>query len=369
MINIGSTLPAASACATALVGVCTLVFAVAFAGDKDPAPGPEAGRSGKVLGIAFDSLQVSDLEKSIDYYRAVGFTLVNNPDPPWVRDEAANRLYRTPGALSRTAALTIPCTASGQPFTLYLRQYKDIERGGRKDFPARAPSAAHLGLIVPEADALWEKLRSDGMLRPLSWDGKLIRMPGQTSGGIAYVMDPDGFNIEIVGVSPKSVGVEDDRTESGRPSLHHIGLVVLNSDKSKTFYGDLLGAAFPETTPEWLSGDMYDAVVGGRGYVIRLINGTFPEIAAPKFTMPFELVEYRKPTMDAIDDYAYSDVAVSCVGFQVSGLDALYIRMKTAGIETWSEGGVVQRENAVRAVVVRDPDVGAFIELFEKPQH
>ena len=56
-------------------------------------------------------------------------------------------------------------------------------------------------------------------------------------------------------------------------------------------------------------------------------------------------------------------------GLEVSGLDALHARLKNAGIETWSEGGIVQQGDGSRAVVVRDPDAGAFVELFENPQN
>jgi hypothetical protein len=52
----------------------------------------------------------------------------------------------------------------------------------------------------------------------------------------------------------------------------------------------------------------------------------------------------------------------------MAGLDSLYSRLKTAGIQTWSDGGFVRRQDGTRAVVVCDPDVGAFVELFEKPQ-
>jgi hypothetical protein len=130
----------------------------------------------------------------------------------------------------------------------------------------------------------------------------------------------------------------------------------------------LLGAKFPDKQPEWLSGDSWDAPVGGHGYVIRLINGAFPEAAAPQTTMNFELVEYQKPDRNEVDDYRYSDIGVSCAGFEVEGLDALYARLKAAGIKTWSEAGIGRRADASRAVVVRDPDVGAFVELFEKPR-
>jgi len=313
--------------------------------------------SAHFIGIAFESVTVANLERSIRYYKTLGFDLAGEATPSWVEDEAENRLYRTPGAASRTAKMTIAGTVSGKPFVLYLREFKNVPRGNRADFPARNPSAAHIGVMVPDADALWEKMRSEKILRALSCEEKLVRLPGQTSGGIAYVMDPDGFSIEIVGLNQNPAAAHS--------SLHHIGLAVLNSDKSKNFYGNLLGAKFPDTMPEWLSGDMYDAAVGGRGFVIRLINGAFPEAAAPQKTMPFELVEYQKPTRTDVEPYAYSDIAASCVGFQVKGLDALYARLKAAGITVWSEDGIVQKKDGTRAVVLRDPDVAAFVELFE----
>ena len=344
-----------------LCGIC----GTAFSQNRQTGTDPE---SGKAVALAFVSLQVSDLQKSIDYYQSLGFAMIGNSNPPWIKDEALNRLYNTPGASLRTAVLKIPSTVSGKPFMLYLREFKDIERDTRADFPARDQSSTHLGLMVPEADALWEKLRATGKLRPLSWDGKLVRLPGQTSGGIAYVMDPDGLDVEIVGVRPqqgKTAGGQS--VPSNNPTLHHLGLVVLDSEKSKDFYGTLLGAKFPDASAEWLSGDMYDAAVGGHGYVIRLINGSFPEAAAPDVSMNYELVEYQKPNLKEIPDYAFSDVAVSCVGFQANDLDAVYDRLKAADIKVWSKGGIVQHKDTTRSVVVRDPDVGAFVELFEKP--
>jgi catechol 2,3-dioxygenase-like lactoylglutathione lyase family enzyme len=338
---------------TALATACMLLLNFAFTEEKS-----QMNPSGSPVKLAFESVIVSNLERSVQYYKTLGFAVAGEATPSWTKEDAENRLYNTPGALSRTAKLTAASTSSGEPFILYLREYKDAARGNRVDFPARNPSATHIGVMVPDADALWEKMKAAGILRALSWDSKLIRMPGRTSGGIAYVMDPDGFNIEIVGIGPAPAAAPS--------SLHHIGMAVLNSEKSKSFYGSLLGAKFPDKTPDWLSGDMYDAAVGGKGFVIRLINGAFPEAAAPAKTMPFELVEYQKPTRTDVDEYRYSDVAVSCVGFQVDGIDELYARIKAAGIKTWSQGGIVQKKDGTRAVVVRDPDVAAFVELFEK---
>lgn len=343
----------------ALIFLCMLLLGIAFSNSR-----PQAPLSGKVLGLAFECVQVSNLERSIGYYISLGFTVVGDSNPHWVKDEAANSLYNTPGAGSRTAILSIPSTGSGKPFLLYLREYRNFARGQRADFPARNPSASHMGLMVPDADTLWKQLKAAGNLRPLSWDSKLVRMPGQTSGGIAYVMDPDGFDIEIIGVRMPA-GTGGEKTP-GHPTLHHLGLTVLDYGKSKGFYGGLLGAKFPDALPNWVSGDMYDAAVGGHGYVIHLINGAFPEAAAPQTEIRFELVEYQKPDIQKIPDYRYSDVGANCVGLQVEGLDALYARLSAAGIKAWSGNGIVKRKDGARAVVVRDPDVGAFVELFEK---
>jgi catechol 2,3-dioxygenase-like lactoylglutathione lyase family enzyme len=353
------------ACMIGFVLLSMLLFGIACAENQQPPPEAKTSDPGKVLDIAFNTVAVSNLERSMKFYRMLGFTPVGETDRRWIEDEALNRLYRTPGAKSRTAELAMATTDSGRRFTLYLREFDGVERGGRVDFPARNPSSSHIGVMVPEADALWEELRSAELLRPLSWEGKLIRMPGQTSGGLAYVRDPDGYNVEIIGVRQQSSNASDPEYH---PTFGHIGLVILDYDKSRSFYGDLLGARFPEALGEWVSGDNYDAVVGGRGYVIRLINGMFPEAGFPQASMPFELVLYQNPSRDQVDDYSYSDVAVNCVGFQVAGLDSFYAKLKKAGIETWSEGGIVELADNTRAVVMRDPDVGAFVELFEKTE-
>jgi catechol 2,3-dioxygenase-like lactoylglutathione lyase family enzyme len=353
--------PTGLAAIMALISLGMLLVGIAFAQGTHRAPA-----SGKVLGLAFESVSVSNLERSIKFYKMLGFTVAGDANPPWVRDDAANRLYKTPGAMSRTAILSLPSSASGKPFTLYLREYKDFDQHSRADFPARNPSSCHFGVLVPNADALWAQLKAAGLLRALSWDAKLVRMPGQNSGGIAYVMDPDGFNLEIIGMRlPASTGAQ--KSPQDHPSLHHLGIAVLNSAKSESFYGGLLGAKFPDTLPEWVGGDMYDAAVGGHGYIIRLINGAFPEAAAASSEMRFELVEYQKPTRQDVADYSISDIAVSSIGLQVEGLDALYSKLKAAGIPAWSGGGIVQTKDGTRALVVRDPDVYAFVELFEKP--
>jgi len=63
----------------------------------------------------------------------------------------------------------------------------------------------------------------------------------------------------------------------------------------------------------------------------------------------------------------FSDIAVTNVGFQVTGLNELYARAVAAGAITVSEGGIVKVADG-RAVLLRDPDVGGFLELWEPAQ-
>ena len=90
------------------------VVGMACNSDRQPLPDPETAGTGKVLGLAFDCLQVSNLERSIEYYRALGFTVSGDTSPPWIEDEAANSLYKTPGARFRTATLKMNSTVHFQ---------------------------------------------------------------------------------------------------------------------------------------------------------------------------------------------------------------------------------------------------------------
>jgi catechol 2,3-dioxygenase-like lactoylglutathione lyase family enzyme len=347
----------------ALLGVSTCL--ILGCGLVQPADTPAAD-GGSIVGFAYDALHVSDLHKSIEFYRALGFQLTGDSNPQWTSDKAAQRLYKADGARFRTAILTMANASSGKPFVLQLREFKGIKRKTRSDLEPRDPGATHMGVLAPDADALWAQLKRAGLLRALSWGGKLIRRPGETSGGLAYIMDADGMNIEIIGRRAASAAA-DQAGNASTPALHHVGLAVLSADRAKAFYGSLLGASFPAAPPQWMSGDFVDSVVGGRGYVLRFFNGDFPDASAREARVRMELVEYQKPHNKDLSAYRYYDIGVNSFGFEVEDIDAVHTRLTAAGARTWSEGGIVALADGRRAVVVRDPDVGAFVELFEKP--
>jgi hypothetical protein len=77
-----------------------------------------------------------------------------------------------------------------------------------------------------------------------------------------------------------------------------------------------------------------------------------------------QLVEFRN-RKKPVAAYAISDIAVGYVGFEVSHIEAFLAKARDAGAHVVSQGGVVKLNDKSRAVLLRDPDVGGFIEPFE----
>lgn len=356
-----------------IAAVCALCFAGALlmsspASNAGPQAGAAASGEPHVVGMAFDGRMVSDLDKSVAFYKALGFAPVEGVNSAWRNDEVFNRIHGTKGVESRMAKFTLNSNISGKPFTLYLREFRGIQRrnvmGGKT---AWEPGATHIDLTVPDAQALWAQLKAAGMLWPRSWEGKLVPLPGQTKYTMAYITDPDGMDVEIVDQHP---AMPATATQPARPAdppgFNHIGLVVLDSGKAKAFYGGLLGEQFPNVESPWLGNDFMNAAVGGHDNVVRIFNGTFAESADPNARIRLEIVEYqnrKKP----VEPYSITDIGVNYVGFEVAGLDAFVARLKAAGIPIVSDG-IVTMAGGYRVALVRDPDVGAFIELFERPK-
>jgi catechol 2,3-dioxygenase-like lactoylglutathione lyase family enzyme len=324
---------------------------------------------GIVVGMEFDGRMVSDLDKSVAFYKLLGFTEVPNVDKSWRKDEVMNRIHGTRDVESRMAKLTINTNLGEKtPFTLYLREFRGISRenvmGGKT---AWEPGATHIDLTVADADKTWSALKAAKMLWPRTWGGELIPLPGETKGAIAYITDPDGMDVEIVEQRPATPAT------SGRPArpadppgFNHVGLVILDPDKAFGFYGALLGEQLPAAPSSWMSGDFLDSAVGGHGNIIRIVNGTFPLAADRDARIRFELVEYenrKKP----VAPYTITDMGVNYVGFEVTDIDAFVARLQGAGIKLVSDG-IVEMKGGYRVALVRDPDVGMFVELYQAPK-
>ena len=323
---------------------------------------------GAVVGVAFVGRSVSDLDKSVAFYKILGFTEVPNVNKSWHVDEVMNRIHGTKGVESRMAKLQINSSSSGQPFTLYLREFRGIKRrnvmGGKTPWE---PGAAHIDVNVPDAEKTWADLKTANMLWPRSWGGELIAQPGSTRGTIAYITDADGMDVELV-EARAAMPATDTRpaTTANPPGFNHIGLVILDIDKARAFYSVMLGAQWPATPPNWVGGDFIDSAVGGHGNVIKLYFTSFAEAADLKSRMRFEIVEYenrKKP----VQPYSITDVGVNYIGLECTDIDALVARLKSFGTPLVSDG-IIEMKTGYRVALVRDPDVGMFVELYEPPK-
>lgn len=327
-----------------------------------------AAPQGKVLGIAFVGRMVSDLDRSVAFYKALGFS--QDPAAPsgWRRDPVIEALYGVHGVRTRMAKMYVRNTRSGQRFVVYLRQLAGLPRKDLSNHTAWDPGVTHFGLIVPDADAVWARLKAAGLLRARSWGAKLVAPPGQTKGLLAYITDPDGLDIELIGERPAAPARNGQPARTAfLPGVSHVGLVILDADKAKAFYGTVFGGHLESRTSPWLKGDFFDAAVGGHGNILRFFDESFPEAAAPASSLYLELVEFQNRKKPVVPS-RITDIGVGYVGFQVQNLDAFLKRALAAGAQLVSRGGIVTMRGGTRVVMIRDPDVGMFVELFEQPE-
>src|SRR5262249_48598511 len=131
--------------------------------------------------------------------------------------------------------------------------------------------------------------------------------------------------------------------------------------------GDLLGGHLLSTEAPWLKGDFYDSAVGGHGNILRFYNEVLPDASAPTSHLNYELVEFQNRKKPVVPS-SITDVGVGYVGVEVQGLDAFLKRVNAEGGKTISKSGIVTMRSGTREVMVRDPDVGGFVELFEHPK-
>lgn len=139
---------------------------------------------------------------------------------------------------------------------------------------------------------------------------------------------------------------------------HHTGLHVADIERSLVFYRDLLGLEV-----------VWERVVAD-DYVRRIVDVPGAELHQAMLRIPgsdhhIELIDYRGVGRATVDP-APPTVGSAHVCLTVSGLEALYERLREAGAGALSEPVVVPvGPNAgATAVYMRDPD-GFCVELVQ----
>jgi catechol 2,3-dioxygenase-like lactoylglutathione lyase family enzyme len=317
--------------------------------------------------LGFVGRVVKDLDRSVAFYKMIGFTQDPQANPAWRTDPVVEGLYGVKGFTTRMAKMYVVNPDSGQHFVVYLREVKGLKRADRSQHTPWTPGATHFGLVVADADQVWASLQAAGLLHARSWGDKLIAPPGQTKGMLAYMTDPDGLDIELINQRPATPAQNGRPAQPAwSPGVNHMGLVILDADKAKSFYAGTLGGIWPTTPSPWLKGDFYDSAVGGHGNVLRFFNVAFPQEIAPTLHMILELVEFQN-RKTPVPPSRITDIGVGYIGLQVPNLDAALKQVLAAGAKQVSKPGIVTMRSGTREVMVRDPDTGVFLELFDEP--
>lgn len=191
--------------------------------------GPEAERVEQLV----LEINVSDIEKSLATYTALGFVL-----------------DRRDGGF---AALR------WEDHRLFLSEDPELApiSGG--------PSRGNLRVIVPDVDELWRRARE-------------LRMPVEREIGDRYyglrdfsVLDPDGFGLRFASVLPAAAAAKSQRFRV--ESIDHVAMRVRDVQRSVAWYRDVLGL---ERRYESTWGD-FPAVVGAGTTYLALFPSPPPE--------------------------------------------------------------------------------------------
>jgi len=350
--------------AASVLTVAMAIMGVARSSAGTP-NGAAASDTAAVLGMAFDGHQVSNLDNSIKYYEILDFHVVSKTD--WKVDKVANELGGTKGAESRTAIMATQSSVSDVPFNLILREYKGMERKDWSSLISSDLGAGHMDLTVQgDCTPTLDKLKAINMLKEPQMG--FPRGPANGPRAFVFVQDPDGWFIELFAIIPPAPGAPPTAPKVSNSSatqqnierlgkqtgFNHIGLNVIDPAKALSFYQGVLGGDYPPLPPPDAS---------GAAPRMTMLNGWFPQ-ATTTGNVRLELLGSPQNRGKQPPDQHFADINVNYVGFQVTGLDAVYAKAKAAGAQTVSEGGIVKVKDG-RAVMLRDPDVGGFVELWE----
>jgi len=322
-----------------------------------------SSRPADVLGLALVGHQVADLERSIKFFEAIDFKVVEGPSA-WTVDKELNKLGNTPGAESRTATMRVQSSVSDVPFTLVLRQYRGIERQDWSKLTSWNLLASHIDLTVDgNVSDLLDKLEGLNMLKMPEVQGlpNPRRQPGFRR--YAFIQDPDGLTIEYFSKpipkpgdpAPKPTVSNSSATAANidrlgkQTGFNHYAVNVIDPQKARDFYVTVLGGDYPPIENPSANQIMQ--------------NGWFPQ-ATTQNNLRIELVYFALNKGKTPPSIKFQDINANYAGFQVSNIQSAYARAKEHGAITVSQGGIIDFHKG-RAALIRDPDVGGYIMLWQ----
>ena len=325
--------------------------------------GQAVERPSDMVGLALVGHTVADLERSIKFFEAIDFKLIDGPTK-WTVDKEVNKLGNTSGAESRTATMRVQSSVSDVPFTLVLRQYRGAQQQDFSNANSWDLLASHIDLTVDgNVSALLDKLEVLNMLKMPEVNG--LPNPRQQPGfrRFAFIQDPDGLVLEYFskpipkpGDPPPAPTVADSSATAQnidrlgkQAGFNHYAFNIINPEKAQDFYVKVLGGDYPPI-------ENPDAAQ-------VMLHGWFPQ-ATTKNNLRVELIYFALNKGKTAPAMKFQDINANYAGFQVSNIETAYARAKAHGAITVSEGGIIDY-NKGKAALIRDPDVGGYIMLWQ----
>jgi catechol 2,3-dioxygenase-like lactoylglutathione lyase family enzyme len=164
-----------------------------------PVPALDCARMA-VIGILHTSLTVSDLDRSVAFYRdLLGLELIAQWDS---RQPYLRAIVAYPDAELRIALLRLPQAGEGAPgHHIELLEYR-WPRGQRGDANTYNPGNGHVAFMVADIDTTYAELSAKGV-RFKSAPVPITHGRNAGAKGV-YLYDPDDITLEMIQPAPRS---------------------------------------------------------------------------------------------------------------------------------------------------------------------
>ena len=297
-----------------------------------------------VAGIGNFSHIVSNLDKSVEFYRDVIGLELNAPIQPFSGNPAIMKLGNTPGAQSHIAAMKIP----GAGFGLELIDYKDIDR--KPAHPRfQDPGAGNLAILVKDVQQVADRLKKSGA-HILTAGGAPVEVQNIEKG--FFVQDPDGFIVEITQLNKLPAAAAN-----ATGNVFGAGIEISTDEIEKTAKFLREGLGFEVRVNDAFNDNKLMADTAGTpGAKFRQGSTNIPGA-----NVRLSLIEFRNIERKALDTRV-QDPGTSIIQLRVRDIEATIAKLKAAGGTVISTGGVPVEMGTRKLAIVRGTD-NLFLEL------
>jgi catechol 2,3-dioxygenase-like lactoylglutathione lyase family enzyme len=297
-----------------------------------------------VAGVGNFSHIVSNLDKSIEFYRDVIGLELTAPPAPFSPNPAIMKLGNTIGAQSHIALMKIPGAGIG----LELIDYKDIDR--KPAHPRfQDPGAGNLAILVKDIDVVAARLKKAGA-HVLTAAGSPVTIQGREKG--FFVQDPDGFVIEVTQLTPLPANAS---ATPGNVFGASVEITVADTAKTAKFYRDALGFQL-RVNDAFTDNKLMADTAGTPGAQFRQSSGQIPGSQTRITFIEFKNID-RKPLNTRVQD-----PGTAILQLRVRDVDAVVKNLKAAGATVISTGGEPVTMGNRKLAIVRDAN-NLFLEL------